>query len=76
MLCTTAINIGRDFAILCYNRSMGRGYLSQCYITLFASDSASIFQQFTGMTAPKRRGMSEIPRPHAAYLPYLPEPRQ
>ena len=26
------------------------------------------------MTAPKRRGMSEIPHPHAAHLPYLPEP--
>ena len=34
------------------------------------------FQQFTGMTAPTRRGVSEIPRPHAAHLPYLPEPRQ
>ena len=41
-----------------------------------ASDSASIFQQFMGMTAAKRRGMSEIPHPHAAHLPYLPEPRQ
>jgi len=45
-------------------------------MTHFASDSASIFQQFMGMTAPKRRGMSEIPHPHAAHLPYLPEPRQ
>jgi len=54
----------------------GEGYLSQCYITHFASDSASIFQQFTGMTTPKRRGMSEIPHPHAAHLSFLPEPRQ
>ena len=45
-------------------------------MTHFASDLASIFQQFTGMTTPKRGGMSEIPRPHAAHLPYLPEPRQ
>jgi len=28
------------------------------------------------MTAPKHSGMSEIPHPHAAHLPYLPEPRQ
>ena len=48
--------------------------MSQCYITHVSSDSASILQQFTGMTAPKRRGMSEIPHPHAAHLPYLPEP--
>ena len=34
------------------------------------------FQQFMGMTVHKRRGMSEIPYPHAAHLPYLPEPRQ
>jgi len=34
----------------------------------------SICQQFVGLTAPKRRGTSEIP--HAAHLPYLPEPRQ
>ena len=50
--------------------------MGQCYITHFASDSASIFQQFMGMTASKRRGTSEIPHPHAAHLPYLPEPRQ
>ena len=60
--------------MLCYNR--GGRYLGQCYITHFASDSASIFQQFMGMTASKRRGTSEIPHPHAAHLPYLPEPRQ
>jgi len=48
--------------------------LSQCYIMHFTSDSASIFQQFMGATAPKRRGMSEIPHPHATHLPYLPEP--
>jgi len=30
-------------------------------------------QQFIGMTAPKRREMSEIPHPHVAHLPYLPE---
>ena len=36
----------------------------------------SICQQFVGLTTPKRRGMSEIPHPHAAHLPYLPEPRQ
>ena len=47
------------------------GYLSQCYITHFASDSASIFQQFTYMTAPKRRGVSEIPHRHAGHLPYI-----
>jgi len=47
--------------------------LNQCYIAHFASDSASIFQQFRGTCTPKRRGMSEIPHPHAAYLPYLPE---
>ena len=47
--------------------------MTECY-THFASDLASTFQQF--MTAPKRRGMSEIPHPHAAHLPYLPEPRQ
>ena len=35
---------------------IGEGYLSQCYITHFASGSASIFQQFVGTTAPKRRG--------------------
>ena len=52
------------------------GHLSQCYIAHFASDSASIFRQFMGMTVPKRRGMSEIPHPHAAHLSYLPEPRQ
>ena len=41
------------------------------------SDSASISQQFRGpTTAPKRRGTSEIPHPHAAHMPYLPEPRQ
>jgi len=36
------------------------------------------FQQFMDrpMTAPKRRGVSEIPHQHAAHLPYLPEPRQ
>ena len=51
-------------------------YLSQCCITHFASDTASIFRQFMGMTAPKRRGMREIPHPHAAHLPYLPELRQ
>ena len=28
-------------------------------ITHFASDTASIYQQFMGTTAPKRRGMSE-----------------
>jgi len=50
--------------------------MNQCYITHFAGDSASIFQQFTGMTAPKRTEVSEIPHPHAAHLPYLPEPRQ
>ena len=59
--------------ILLYCVIIGDGYLSQCYITHSASDSASIFQQFMGMTAPKRRGMSEIPHLHAAHLPYLPE---
>ena len=61
-----------DFVTLCY-----RGYLSQCYIGLthFGSGSASIFQQFMDITAPKRRGVGEIPHPHAAHLPYLPEPR-
>ena len=54
---------------------IGDGYLSQCYITHSASDSASIFQQFMGMTAPKLRGTSEISHPHAGHLPYLPEPR-
>jgi len=48
--------------------------MSQCYITHFSSDSASIFQQFMCMSVPKHRGMSEIPHPHAAHLPYLPEP--
>ena len=41
-------------------------YSSQCYTTHFASDSASIIQQFTGTIAPKRGGMSEITHPHAA----------
>jgi len=50
----------------------GRGYASQCYIMYFASDSASIFQQFMGMTVPKRR-VSEIPHPHGGQLPYLPK---
>jgi len=34
------------------------------------------FQQFMGMTAPIRREISVIAHPHAAHLPYLPEPRQ
>jgi len=58
------IGEGRDFVILCYNRR--GGYSSQCYTTHFASDSASIIQQFTGTIAPKRGGMSEITHPHAA----------
>jgi len=62
--------------ILLYCVIIGDGYLSQCYITHSASDSASIFQQFMGMTAPKLRGTSEISHPHAGHLPYLPEPRQ
>ena len=41
----------------------------------FGSGSGSIFQQFMDITAPKRRGVGEIPHPHAAHLPYLPEPR-
>jgi len=28
-----------------------------------------------GMIVPKRRRMTQIPHPHAAHLPYLPEPR-
>ena len=48
--------------------------MSLCYIMHFSSDSASIFQQCVGMTAPNRRGMSVIAHPHAAHLPYLPEP--
>ena len=45
-------------------------------MTHFASNSESIFQQFIGMIASKRRGMGEIQHPHAAHLPYLPEPRK
>ena len=29
-----------------------------------------------GITVPKRRGISKIPHPHTAHLPYLPEPPQ
>ena len=36
---------------------------AQCYTAHFACDSASIFQQFMGITAPKHRGISEIPHP-------------
>ena len=43
--------------------------MSHCYTMHFASDSASIFQQFMGTTALNRRGMSEIPHPHFAHLP-------
>ena len=46
--------------------------MSQCYIMYFASDSASIFQKFMGMTVPKRR-VSEIPHPHGGQLQYLPK---
>jgi len=47
------------------------------YNAFLLATLASIFQQFMGSTtAPERRGMSEIPHPHAAHLPYLPEPRQ
>jgi len=59
--------------MLCYNRG---GVLESVFITHFASDSASIFQQFVLTTAPKHRGMSEILHPHAAHLTYLPETRQ
>ena len=59
---------------------MGKSLVScffetQC-IMHFASDSALILQQLTYMTVPKGRGTSEIPHPHAAHLPYLPELRQ
>jgi len=40
------------------------------YIAALA-DSASTFEQFAGMIAPKRGRVSEIPHPHAAHLPYL-----
>jgi len=42
------------------------------YITHFASDSASIFQQFMGMTVPKYRGMKfHIHITYAADLRHL-----
>jgi len=49
--------------VVCHNRG-GRGYLGLCYITHFASDSASIFHQFMGMTVPKRRGNEKIIHAH------------
>ena len=72
-----ALGVGDGGEILLYCVIIGEGHLVQCLIiTHFDSDLASIFQQIMDMTAPKRTGMSEIPHPHAAHLPYLPEPRQ
>jgi len=71
---------GRSHIIKCTKARGGveilLGVLQSVYITHFASGSVSIFQQFMGTTAPKRRAMSEITHPHAAHLPYLPEARQ
>jgi len=50
-----------DFVIMHYNRGGEYLDLSHVLYNAFASDSALIFQQFMGMTAPKRRGMSDIP---------------
>ena len=43
-----------------YNRGGEYLDLSHVLYNAFASDSALIFQQFMGMTARKRGGMSEI----------------
>jgi len=63
--------------LLSYNR--GGWYFNQCYIMNLAFllvTQHRFFYKLMGTTARKRRGMSEIPHPHAAHLPYLPEPRQ
>jgi len=71
-----ALVVGEEVEILLYCVIVGEGVVESVLYNAFCSDSASIFQQFMRMTAPKRRATSDSPHPHAAHLPYLPEPRQ
>jgi len=60
--CSSKIPISFTFLVPAHLGSPGQRAVKRMYVM--------------GMTVPRRRGMSEIPHPQAAHLPYLPEPRQ